>query len=372
MLGNPFLFPEGFAALGDKNAIPDTPGAPGVANLDTGFPVECGEDEALGGIPPDRLDMNGILFYDTDNARFLAQGGAYQFDATYAGVIGGYPVGAILALPDGDGLVQSIVAANTHDPAVPANLNTYWRPFGGQIAGAAQFARDSSGAANAVVVAIVTGGGGAAYVDGQPVRFQAAHATTGACTLDAGAGPKPLVRNDGVALVANDLLASSFYECVFSHADDKFFLLQPTLAQTYVQGAAAAQPLGNGSGLTSPLANRVVGVITGFTPVRSGKAILNASEGFSAITGAAIPNMSLYYGTGAAPGVGSPSGGTLVPNSGAGIITGATGAEVSMTSNAILTGLAIGTTYWIAVVIASTGAGTFAYNGFAEATAVEL
>lgn len=372
MIGNPFLFPEGFANLGDKNAIPNAPGAPGVANLDTGFPVECGAAVALGGIPPDRKDMNGVLFYATDNERFLAQGGAYQFDSTYAGVIGGYPLGAILALPDGDGFVQSLIAANTHDPAVPANLATYWRPWNGQFAGATQFGRDSSVAANAIIIAVVTGGVGALYVDGQPVRFQAAHTSTGASTLDAGAGAKALVRNDGMAIRAGDIVALSMYEAIYSKADDKFFLIQNTLAQSYLQGAFGAASLGNGTSLASPLANQVIGVISGFTPVRSGKAIINASVGFSALSGAAVPSLSLYYGTGVPPAVGGAPGGTYVPNSQAAIVAGAIAVELSLTSNAHLTGLAIGTAYWIAVVIASTGTGGLNYNGFAEATALEM
>ncbi|HEX7642032.1 MAG TPA: phage tail protein [Burkholderiaceae bacterium] len=60
-----------------------------------------------------------------------------------------------------------------------------------------------TGVANAYVVA--TTPATTAYLNGATVRFRVAHANTAASTLDAGAGPVPLLRGDGGALQKGDL-----------------------------------------------------------------------------------------------------------------------------------------------------------------------
>ena len=71
---------------------------------------------------------------------------------------------------------------------------------------AGNYAPDT-GVANAYVVALSPAL--AAYTNGVPIQFRAAHANTGACTVNAGPGVVPLLRDDGSALVAGDINAGS-------------------------------------------------------------------------------------------------------------------------------------------------------------------
>ena len=71
---------------------------------------------------------------------------------------------------------------------------------------AGNYAPDT-GVANAYVVTLSPAL--AAYTNGVPIQFRAAHANTGACTVNAGPGAVPLLRDDGSALVAGDINAGS-------------------------------------------------------------------------------------------------------------------------------------------------------------------
>ena len=50
-----------FAESGDKANIPDTTSTAGVASLSEGFPPVTQLPLSAGGIPPRRLDFNGVL-----------------------------------------------------------------------------------------------------------------------------------------------------------------------------------------------------------------------------------------------------------------------------------------------------------------------
>lgn len=115
---NPTLISTPFAANGDKNPIQETtPAAPNNPTWEAGFPVITSTPINEGGLPPTRLDMNGVFNAVTDNIVHQSKGLMYEFDAAYATKIGGYPLNARLMLTNGD-IVQSTVANNTVDPNV--------------------------------------------------------------------------------------------------------------------------------------------------------------------------------------------------------------------------------------------------------------
>ena len=77
-----YIFKKAFAALGDKNSIPtqQSVAGNGSASMDTGFPKECQKPIRDGGIPPDRLDFNGILNLITSWLVWIGQGGLCRWD----------------------------------------------------------------------------------------------------------------------------------------------------------------------------------------------------------------------------------------------------------------------------------------------------
>lgn len=104
-------------------------GSDAPASLYDGFPPECFQDIALGGIPPSGKDFNGILKRLSEWARWQAAGGPAIFNSGYASAIGGYPKGAVLASTATDGLFWvSTANGNATDPdgGSPAN----WKGFG--------------------------------------------------------------------------------------------------------------------------------------------------------------------------------------------------------------------------------------------------
>lgn len=121
----PVLIPEPFANAGLRNVIPDTSGDPQRAQYDQGFPVLTMTPIAEGGKPPLGPDMNGILYAITTHL-FALQGGALQvYDSDVSDAIGGYNLGAIVAMLDGSGWWINIAADNTTNPDTGG---AGWRP----------------------------------------------------------------------------------------------------------------------------------------------------------------------------------------------------------------------------------------------------
>lgn len=112
---------------GEVNAIPAGSNAP-YASLADGFSIQTMLNPAEGGVPPQGADMNGILQLITQYLVWFTAGNAVPFNAAVASAIGGYPLGAILQMNNGSGLVQSTVAGNTQDPNVSM---TGWQTVGG-------------------------------------------------------------------------------------------------------------------------------------------------------------------------------------------------------------------------------------------------
>lgn len=70
-----------FAINRDKATIPSSP-VFGRASLSDGFPIETGLDLSEGGVPPDRLDFNGILHLLSQFAYWVQSGGVPTWNNT--------------------------------------------------------------------------------------------------------------------------------------------------------------------------------------------------------------------------------------------------------------------------------------------------
>ncbi len=90
---------------------------PGAASLDDGFVDLNMTDPTQGGVPPFGIDMNGILFYISAWAAYLAAGQLPQYDATLQTFMGGYAKGAVLSQAANPNQTwTSITNANMTDP----------------------------------------------------------------------------------------------------------------------------------------------------------------------------------------------------------------------------------------------------------------
>jgi hypothetical protein len=133
------LMPVPFASQGDKNTIPVTPstetGQTNYASYQKGFPPVTMTPLVAGGLPPQGMDMNGILFALSSSIGFSQSGGLPTFNADFASTIGGYPLGAVLQSNDGASAYVSAIANNTTDfNESPESIGTSWLPWAGDAA----------------------------------------------------------------------------------------------------------------------------------------------------------------------------------------------------------------------------------------------
>lgn len=133
------LMPVPFASQGDKNTIPVTPstetGQTNYASYQKGFPPVTMTPLAAGGLPPQGMDMNGILFALSSSLGFFQSGGLPTFNADFASTIGGYPLGAVLQSNDCASAYVSTIANNTTDfNESPESIGTSWLPWAGDAA----------------------------------------------------------------------------------------------------------------------------------------------------------------------------------------------------------------------------------------------
>lgn len=190
---------EAFAASGGRNVIPVAPTTEGAANYDEGFPPITRTPRISGGIPPDGLDMNGILYAISAHTAWLAAGRLYAYNAAVSAAVTGYGVGAVLQSASVRGrFFLNTVAGNTNNPD---SVTTGWAQF--SIAGAATLVQASTLAAGTTndlaltlgvgvldVTANAAGStltGAAAGYDGQELTISNLHAS-GPLTLAARTG----------------------------------------------------------------------------------------------------------------------------------------------------------------------------------------
>lgn len=108
-----------FAEKGEKDIIPeDSSPTPGRASMNDGFPPETRKTKTSGGVPPNGLDMNGILNYLSALNRWQSAGGSFIYDSAFANDndVNGYPNGAILLRADGTGFWLNQLDGNLTDP----------------------------------------------------------------------------------------------------------------------------------------------------------------------------------------------------------------------------------------------------------------
>ena len=73
------LFPMPFAANGNKTVIPPAQQSPGRAGMAQGFPWETQLPLSQGGVAPNRLDFNGILYMLSAFAFWQQSGGQWTY-----------------------------------------------------------------------------------------------------------------------------------------------------------------------------------------------------------------------------------------------------------------------------------------------------
>lgn len=119
-LTKPNALANTFCNSGDKTGtIPTADTGTNAASLAKGFPAITSTAISQGGIPPKRTDFNGILNLLSQYCFFMQNGGKFEFDATVATDIGGYPAGAILNYTDSEGneyQIKSLIDNNTNAP----------------------------------------------------------------------------------------------------------------------------------------------------------------------------------------------------------------------------------------------------------------
>lgn len=76
------FFAQPFAAGGNFSLIPNAPGVSGRASLTSGFPTETQLPLNQGGIAPNRLDFNGILYMLSAFAFWQQSGGQFSYAET--------------------------------------------------------------------------------------------------------------------------------------------------------------------------------------------------------------------------------------------------------------------------------------------------
>ena len=128
----PGKFPLAFAGTGNKRTVPENSligTNPGYASLADGFPPLCATPLVAGGIPPDILDINGILNQTTAVSRWSNAGGGYTYDSTFANDtnVTGYPQGARILRADGNGYWFNTSDNNVSNPDSGSALNG-WVP----------------------------------------------------------------------------------------------------------------------------------------------------------------------------------------------------------------------------------------------------
>lgn len=82
MATQPLLMSVPFANAGAKNTIPQNTTTLGKASLVNGFPTETSMPIDDGGVPPQRADFNGMLYWLSTFAMFQQSGGKFGYDAS--------------------------------------------------------------------------------------------------------------------------------------------------------------------------------------------------------------------------------------------------------------------------------------------------
>lgn len=116
----PSFLPEPFANEGQRATIPDTPSSEqGRASYQQGFPQVCAQPLASGGIPPNYLDFQGILYDLSNSICYMQTGALWPWSSTLT-----YPLGAHVLGSDNNEYVA--VQENTGQDPTQDPTNVYW------------------------------------------------------------------------------------------------------------------------------------------------------------------------------------------------------------------------------------------------------
>lgn len=120
-LNQPNFIPQPWGANGTYATIPAATAEKGRASWAQGFPEETALPRSAGGVPPHRLDFQGVLHALSEHAVFQQSGGTYAWSPDFD-----YPAGARVA--GSDGIVRRALhasgpgtAAGAKNPASDAN-----------------------------------------------------------------------------------------------------------------------------------------------------------------------------------------------------------------------------------------------------------
>ena len=123
------LIPQPWANGGQHATIPNGATGTNRASFTEGWGVITSTPVDDGGLPPNRLDFNGLGYLATAVAYFLQNGGFYTFNSSVSTQIGGYPLGAVLWYVNNgvpQYMVVSLVANNTTSDLTDT---TKWMPI---------------------------------------------------------------------------------------------------------------------------------------------------------------------------------------------------------------------------------------------------
>lgn len=126
----PSYIPTPFANGGQKNTIPVADQGNYLASWTMGFPAVTSTPISEGGLPPDRLDVNGVCNVLSAFIYYLQCGGVFTYDANLASAIGGYAQNIVLAYIDSNNGLTFLRSTknNNQDNFLtnPAHIGTSW------------------------------------------------------------------------------------------------------------------------------------------------------------------------------------------------------------------------------------------------------
>ena len=111
-LDQPEVLIAPFAYNGDRNTIPALSTGTQEASLEDGFPRVTELPISEGGIPPQRIDFNGLGYLLSSQFFYLQNGGKFTFNQQVSDAIGGYPKDCILQYTSGEVTYQVVSLIN--------------------------------------------------------------------------------------------------------------------------------------------------------------------------------------------------------------------------------------------------------------------
>lgn len=109
-----------FANGGQRAEIPNAATGTNRASMQEGWNDITSTPIDDGGVPPNRMDFNGLGYLATLALFFLQQGGFVTYSSSESSALGGYPKGAVLWV-ESNGVpqyaVRSTISNNTNNPA---------------------------------------------------------------------------------------------------------------------------------------------------------------------------------------------------------------------------------------------------------------